>query len=114
MDTAITPDTNGDRYFVTDHDGIERETDARGFLDMERSCGFRPKPGCGPFATGGFSHGTRSGRIEMWIEGPVVLVDLHDEKDDVPYEGCREARDAARALNAEAGTMRHVVKRAAR
>lgn len=105
--------SKGDRYFVTDHDDVERETDARGFIDMERRCGFRPKPGCGPFATGGFSQGNRGGRIERWIDGPVILVDLHGEKDDVPYPECDEARDAARALNAEAGTLRHVVRGAA-
>lgn len=56
---------SSDRYFVTEDDGIERETDAAGFLAMERQCGFRPKPGCGPFATAGFSSGTRGGRIEF-------------------------------------------------
>lgn len=54
-----------DRYFVTDDDGIERETDQTGFITMERRCGFHPKPSCGPFATGGFSQGGRSDRIEM-------------------------------------------------
>lgn len=67
------PDTpSADRYFVTDEDGIERETDAAGFIAMERRCGFQPKPGCGPFATGGFFQSkpcnghwiTRTGRIE--------------------------------------------------
>lgn len=56
-------DKTGERYFVTDDDGIERETDQAGFIAMERRCGFRPKPGCGPFATAGFSSGTASCRI---------------------------------------------------
>lgn len=61
---TIEIDRSGERYFVTDHDGAERETDAAGFIAMERRCGFRPKPGCGPFATAGFSSGHRGGRIE--------------------------------------------------
>lgn len=58
-------DRTADRYFITDDDGVEQETDEAGFIAMERRCGFRPKPGCGPFATANFSSGKRSGRIEM-------------------------------------------------
>lgn len=70
-------DTSGSRYFITDTDGIERETDASGYIRMERNCGFHPKPGCGPFATSSFSQSeyengrmvTRSGRIQY---GPSI------------------------------------------
>lgn len=56
------------RYFLTVND-VEREVDAEAFIAMERACGFHPKPGCGPFATAGFSShgmdGCRKGRIEI-------------------------------------------------
>lgn len=56
-------DRSGDRYFITT-DGVERETDQAGYVSLERSCGFRPKPGCGPEATASFSRGDVGGRIE--------------------------------------------------
>ena len=34
------------------------------FIQAERSAGFRPKPGCGPVATGGFDSGALSGSIK--------------------------------------------------
>lgn len=34
------------------------------FIQAERSAGFRPKPGCGPVATGGFGSGIISGSIK--------------------------------------------------
>jgi len=33
------------------------------FVQAERAAGFRPKPGCGPVATGGFSNGSVCGRV---------------------------------------------------
>mgnify|MGYP001562460708 CR=1 FL=1 len=33
------------------------------FVQAERGAGFRPKPGCGPIATGGFSSGSVEGRV---------------------------------------------------
>lgn len=61
----LAVDRTGERYFITDSDGVETETDAAGFIKLERQCGFTPKSGCGPFATAGFSSGNRRGRIEM-------------------------------------------------
>lgn len=34
------------------------------FVQAERSAGFRPKPGCGPCATAGFSSGSISGKVQ--------------------------------------------------
>lgn len=82
---AILIDRSRDRYFVTDDEGIERETDAKGFIAMERQCGFQPKSGH-DFATGGFSQGRREGRIEFWFDGQI-------------FDGCAEAYEHARAAN---------------
>lgn len=95
-----------DRYFVTDHDGVERETDSNGYISMERSCGFHPKPGCGPFATGGFTSGDRAGRIEHWFDGPAQVLD-GDTGEVQPFGGCAEANDHARALNAQQPRRRY-------
>lgn len=100
-----------DRYFVTDHDGIERETDAEGYLSMERSCGFRPKPGCGPFATAGFSRDGRSGRIAPWFDGPADVYDILTGAVE-HFADCRLAVDHAVAENAGESRTRYVVQRA--
>lgn len=99
-----------DRYFVTGHDGIEVETDAAGFISMERSCGFQPKSGSG-FATAGFTSGDRAGRIEQWFEGPADVLD-GDTGDSSQFLGCVAAYDYARDLNARAGKNRFHVLRA--
>ena len=104
-------DRTGERYFVTDHDGVERETDARGFIAMEANCGFRPKPGCGPFATGGFSSGRRGGRIERPFDGAAVVLDTETGERE-PAADSAAAHDRARALNAAAGRRRHHAMRA--
>lgn len=94
---AILIDRSRDRYFVTDDEGIERETDAKGFIAMERQCGFRPKPGH-DFATGGFSQGRREGRIEFWFDGAAEVFD--GQTGDVQiFDGCAEAYEHARAAN---------------
>jgi len=46
------PDCN---YYITEGDGVERQVTQAEFVQYENRCGFRPKPGCGPVATGGFS-----------------------------------------------------------
>lgn len=53
-----------ERYFLSEGDRPEIEVDQGRFVQAERNAGFRPKPGCGPAATGGFSNGRVSGRVE--------------------------------------------------
>jgi len=98
-------DRSHDRYFVTE-DGVETETTMEGFVAMERRCGFHPKPGCGPIATGSFSSGSRSGRIEHWFDGPAKVFDT-DTGDEEPVEDCETAFDRARELNRAEGRRRH-------
>lgn len=43
-------------------DGPWREVSQSEYLAAERAAGFRPKPGCGPYVTGSFSHGEMRGR----------------------------------------------------
>lgn len=43
------------------------------FIRAERAAGFHPKYGCGPCATGGFSSGSVSGKVEY----------VEEEKQDV-------------------------------
>ena len=99
-------DRAGERYFVAGHDGVERETDTAGFISMEGNCGFRPKAGCGPFATGGFCSGRRYGRIERPFEGPAVVFD-GDTGEREEVENSSAAYDRARELNARTGRRRH-------
>lgn len=105
-------DRSRDRYFVTDGDGGERETDIDGYIHMERICGFTPKSGCGPVATGSFSSGDRAGRIEMWFEGAAKVVDLHGREDDESFEDCHTAQDHARRLNRPYPSTRFVARSA--
>jgi hypothetical protein len=104
-------DRSGERYFIADNDGIERETDAAGFIAHERSCGFRPKPGCGPFATGGFTSGNRHGRVERAFDGPAVVMD-GDTGERLAVADSDAAHDRARELNAAEGRRRHFAMRA--
>jgi hypothetical protein len=106
-----TSDRTGERYFITDTDGVERETDAAGFIQLERSCGFRHKPGCGPFATGGFSSGKREGRIERMFDGPAVVMDGETGERE-PASDSDAAHDRARELNAGLKRRRHFAMRA--
>ena len=104
----IEIDRSRDRYFITEGDDVERETDGAGFISLERSCGFRPKPGCGPFATGGFSSGNRSGRIETWFEGRARITD-GSTGETSSHDTCTEAYDRAREMNAREGRRRYYV-----
>lgn len=52
------------RYYLKCGDGAERKVTQDEFVRAERTAGFRPKPGCGPVATGGFSSGVLAGRVE--------------------------------------------------
>jgi len=56
-------DAMSERYYlqlagVSDWIEVSQEK----FVQAERAAGFRPKPGCGPVATGGFSNGSVCGR----------------------------------------------------
>lgn len=57
-------------YFLRFGNGPEREVTEEEFIAVERSAGFYPKAGCGPLATGGFSKGDVSGRIEHRTKEP--------------------------------------------
>ena len=107
----IEYDRSGERYFITDDDGIEIETDAAGFIAMEARCGFRPKPGCGPFATGGFSSGDREGRIEREFDGLAVILD-GDTGDREEMADSAAAHDRAREQNAGLRRRRYFALRA--
>jgi len=45
------------------------------YIEAERAAGFFPKPGCGPIATGGFSRGSVSGKVEYVEEADILLKD---------------------------------------
>ena len=45
----------------------EKEVTQDEFVRAEQNAGFHPKYGCGPVATGGFSNGTISGRVEYVV-----------------------------------------------
>lgn len=47
------------------------EVSEKQFINAERAAGFRPKPGCGPVATGGFISGSTLGRVEYSKLTPV-------------------------------------------
>lgn len=104
-------DHGGERYFITDHDGIERETDADGFITLERNCGFRPKSGGWTFATGGFSSGDRGGRIEYAFDGPAIVLNGDTGEREAAADS-RTAHDRARELNAGLRHRRHFAMRA--
>lgn len=53
-----------DRYFITLGNEPEKEISQAEFIRWESQAGFRPKPGCGPVATGGFTSGMIKGRVE--------------------------------------------------
>lgn len=59
-----------ERYFVSRDGQPEAEVSQDEFVRAESSAGFRPKPGCGPTATGGFSNGKIQGRVES-VPAPV-------------------------------------------
>lgn len=99
------------RYFIDDGSGVERETDMEGFISLERSCGFRPKPGCGPMATAGFSSGNRQGRIETPFPGPAKIFDS-ETGETTPAEDSASAYDRAREQNAAIGKRRYFAQRA--
>ena len=52
------------RYFLKTSFAEEKEVSQDEFVLAEQSAGFHPKYGCGPVATGGFSNGIVSGRVE--------------------------------------------------
>lgn len=97
-------DRTGYRYFIDNGDG-ERETDINGYIDFERSCGFHPKPGCGPLATGGFTSGNRSGRYEAPFPGPARILD-GDTGESEPVANSTIAFDRAREMNDNLGAER--------
>lgn len=105
----VDVDRSRDRYFVRDHGGPEREVDADGFIAKERGCGFHPKPGCGPFATGGFTQGENEGRIEHWFEGSAVIFDGDTGQLD-PFGDCIAANEQARAWNEGLPRRRYYVQ----
>jgi hypothetical protein len=51
------------RYWLKTGELAWQECTQEQFVSAERSAGFRPKPGCGPVATGGFGSGDRRGRV---------------------------------------------------
>jgi len=55
------------RYFLKMNFGNSPEVEVteEEFCNAERASGFRPKKGCGPTATAGFSSGAISGRVEF-------------------------------------------------
>lgn len=63
------------RYFLAPitSDPIWQEVTEDQFVNAERGAGFRPKPGCGPVATGGFSSGGQSGRTVSRSEHMATL-----------------------------------------
>ena len=65
------------KYFLTIDTAPEREVTRDEFIAMERICGFIPKPGCGPCATGGFGLSKAGVSIRGRIEES--LQDLREE-----------------------------------
>jgi len=54
-----------ERYYLkADHQTEWREVTQDKFIDAEQAEGFRPKPGCGPVATSGFTGDVISGRVD--------------------------------------------------
>jgi hypothetical protein len=59
MDDYVT------RYYLkADHQTEWQEVSQEQFVTAESNAGFRPKPGCGPVATGGFSGSGMRGRVD--------------------------------------------------
>lgn len=61
------------RYWVKFGSLPWQEVTAEQFIEMEHIAGFYPKPGCGPFATGGFYGNDIKGRITPMEIGEEVL-----------------------------------------
>lgn len=61
-----------ERYWLRISGHAWQEATKDQFVQAERSAGFRPKPGCGDVATGGFSNGS--------LQGRVTYGDITDEK----------------------------------
>ncbi len=52
-----------ERFWLRASSLLWQEATREQFIEAERRAGFRPKPGCGDIATGGFSGGSIQGRI---------------------------------------------------
>lgn len=55
----------GEEYYLQIADGPRQRVSQEEFVSAERAAGFRPKPGCGPVATGGFSSGPIRGSVDF-------------------------------------------------
>jgi hypothetical protein len=58
------------RYFLAPatENAVWQEVTEQEFVNAERGAGFRPKPGCGPVATGAFSAGGQRGTTVALVE----------------------------------------------
>ena len=52
-----------ERYWLQKGGSPWREVTRKEFISAEEDAGFRPKPGCGPLATSGFSSNGIAGKI---------------------------------------------------
>lgn len=86
-----------DMYFLRyDDAGPWVEVSAMAFINAEHEAGFHPKPGCGPFATAGFSASIHRGGRLIEIQGRTVNEgtdpDNYDDWDPIFAEAIREAQ----------------------
>ena len=62
----------GIKYQIKMGKGKWRTVSLDEYVAMERLCGFRPKPGCGPTATASFGSTKMEGKYAISIEGRQV------------------------------------------
>jgi len=79
------------KYYIKVDGFGEKEVAQKEFISFERQAGFRPKPGCGPVATGGFMSGNICGRTELmdemithWIPESPTYGGLYASKEPIP------------------------------